>query len=58
LKTAVLKCVKELGYRVNWGIENSCIEMCNELCYRVNWGIENSFILMSKGTVLQSELED
>jgi hypothetical protein len=25
--TAVLKCVEELGYRVNWGIENLCIEI-------------------------------
>jgi hypothetical protein len=27
LKTDILKCVKELGYKVKWGIENSCVEM-------------------------------
>jgi hypothetical protein len=36
LKTAVLKCVKETGYKVNWGTEDSCIEMCKELGYKLN----------------------
>jgi len=26
LKTALLRIIKELGYRVNCGVENSCIE--------------------------------
>jgi hypothetical protein len=58
MKTDILKCVKELGNRVKWGIENLYIEMCKEQGYSVIRGIENSYIEMCKGTGLQSEMGD
>ena len=57
---------KELGYRVNCGVENSCIEMYRgnkmvvgekELGYRVNCEIENSCIEMYRGNRIVVERE-
>jgi hypothetical protein len=50
---SVLKCLKELGYGLKWGIGSNCLEMCKELSYRLNWVFESSCFEFFKETGIQ-----